>query len=123
MEEKSFRIYQVGDVEIFAIPHQKEYAVYRDWRVPPKRTKLRIAVAHALVAGAGFTIDDVEEEASVMDHDLFARFGVDYAALGHIHAGRKDPARCASSRPMAAGSRFLHRRLADRGALPSFTGP
>jgi hypothetical protein len=37
--------------------------------------------------------------------------------------GRKNPARCASSRPMAAGSRFLHRRLADRGALPSFTGP
>jgi hypothetical protein len=31
--------------------------------------------------------------------------------------------RCASSTPMAAGPRFLRRRLADRGALPSFTGP
>ena len=88
LEEKPFRVHRLADVEILAIPHQRGYAEYREWKVPPKTTKIRIAFAHALVAGAGFTLDDVEEEASVMDPDLFARCGVDYAALGHIHAER-----------------------------------
>ena len=86
LEEKPFGIQHVADVEILAIPHQKGYADYREWPIPQKKTKLRIAVAHALVAGGGFAFDDVEEEAAVMDPDLFVRCGVDYAALGHIHS-------------------------------------
>ncbi len=89
LEQKPFGIHRVADVEVLAIPHQRGYAEYREWKVPPKETKIRIALAHALVAGAGFAFDDVEEEASVIDPDLFLRFGADYAALGHIHAERR----------------------------------
>ena len=122
LEEKPFGILHIAGVEIFAIPHQKVYAEYREWKIPQKKTNLRIAVAHALVAGAGFAFDDVEEEAAVMDPDLFVRCGVDYAALGHIHSEKtfstgsltlSYPGSCRVWRRGETGPRVMHLLEAD----------
>ncbi|MGK5090291.1 metallophosphoesterase [Bdellovibrionota bacterium FG-2] len=76
-------------VEILAIPHQDEYSGYRDWiaqgKVPPKKAKFRIAMAHGMLSGLGFPPPDEETAAGAMDRDVFLRHEVDYAALGHVH--------------------------------------
>jgi DNA repair exonuclease SbcCD nuclease subunit len=76
-------------VEFLAVPHQESYAGYGSWQVPPKETRWRVALAHGLVAGMAYRGPDDEGGASALDPDLFQRFRVDYAALGHIHGGRK----------------------------------
>jgi DNA repair exonuclease SbcCD nuclease subunit len=76
-------------VEFLAVPHQESYAGYGSWQVPPKEARWRVALAHGLVAGMAYRGPDDEGGASALDPDLFQRFGVDYAALGHIHGGRK----------------------------------
>jgi DNA repair exonuclease SbcCD nuclease subunit len=47
-----------------------------------------VALAHGLVAGLAYRGPDEEGGAAALDPDLFRRFSVDYAALGHIHRGR-----------------------------------
>ena len=80
-----YRLIEREYLEILAIPHQKQYGNYTEWKIPPKQ-KLRIAMVHALNNDLSFTgVDDEEEKTSVMDSDLFIRFNVDYAAFGHIH--------------------------------------
>jgi DNA repair exonuclease SbcCD nuclease subunit len=77
-------------LEFLAIPHQPAYRDYRSWPIPGKGGRLRVAVAHGVVNGLSYA--GVEEEAggSALDPDLFHRFQVDYAALGHIHARREE---------------------------------
>jgi predicted phosphodiesterase len=75
-------------VEFLAVPHQETYAGYGSWQVPPKEARWRVALAHGLVAGLAYRGPDDEGGASALDPDLFQRFRVDYAALGHIHGGR-----------------------------------
>ena len=75
-------------VEFLAVPHQESYAGYGSWQVPPKEARWRVALAHGLVAGLAYRGPDDEGGASALDPDLFHRFRVDYAALGHIHGGR-----------------------------------
>ena len=77
-------------VEFLAVPHQESYAGYGSWAVPPKEARWRVALAHGLVAGLAYRGPDGEGGASALDPDLFQRFGVDYAALGHIHGGRDE---------------------------------
>ncbi len=86
-EDAPFRLIERKGLEILAIPHQKDYRGYIDWPVPTKNTGFRIALAHASNEDLSFAglFDDEEEKAGVMDSDLFQRFKVDYAALGHIH--------------------------------------
>jgi hypothetical protein len=85
-----FRLGRGGvPVEFLAIPHQESYAGYGSWQVPPKEARWRVALAHGLVAGMAYRGPDDEGGASALDPDLFQRFRVDYAALGHIHGGRK----------------------------------
>lgn len=75
-------------VEFLAVPHQESYAGYGSWQVPPKEARWRVALAHGLVAGMAYRGPDDEGGAAALDPDLFQRFRVDYAALGHIHGGR-----------------------------------
>jgi DNA repair protein SbcD/Mre11 len=73
------------DAELLALPHRESYADYRDWIVPEKKAAFRIVALHAAVAGLNFLGPSEESDAGVVDPDLFARLGADYAALGHIH--------------------------------------
>lgn len=75
-------------VEFLAIPHQDDYAGYGQWKVPAKAAPWRIALAHGIVAGMAYRGPDAEGGGTALDPDLFARFQVDYAALGHIHGRR-----------------------------------
>lgn len=90
-DSSPFRLIEREGIEILAIPHQKDYKGYTDWTVPVKKSKLRIALAHASNVDLSFAgLFDEDDKAGVMDSELFQRFDVDYAALGHIHkAGDK----------------------------------
>ncbi|OIO03600.1 MAG: hypothetical protein AUJ51_03820 [Elusimicrobia bacterium CG1_02_56_21] len=88
---RPFSIVEAGGIEFICIPHSETYDGYRDWKVPQKKAGVpRIVVAHALNSTI-YTGPDEETDtkAGVMDDDLFARLEADYAALGHIHAGRQ----------------------------------
>lgn len=76
------------EVELLLVPHRENYDDYQSWAVPPKASRLRIAVAHGSVAGLSFLGLGDEEGGGIIDPDLFAFHGVNYAAMGHIHAGR-----------------------------------
>lgn len=78
-------------VEFLAIPHQDDYSDYPDWPVPAKQARWRVALAHGVVAGMSYCgpADD-EQGGSTLDSDLFSRYQVDYAALGHIHSRPPD---------------------------------
>ncbi|MFH0945162.1 MAG: metallophosphoesterase [Planctomycetota bacterium] len=72
-------------LEILAVPHQSDYSGYRDWRIPAKRAPFRVAMAHGTVTGMTYAGPDTEKGGGALDPDLFERFEVDYAALGHVH--------------------------------------
>lgn len=85
-----YRLIERPGLEILAIPHQQDYSGYIDWKVPEKRAKFRVALAHAANENLAFIgLLDEENKAGVIDSDVFQRFGVDYAALGHIHRADK----------------------------------
>ena len=79
-------------VEFFALPHRNRYSDYAEWSVPEKQERYRVALAHGIVAGMAYTGEDEEsdERAAVLDADIFHRYNVDYAALGHIHSARRE---------------------------------
>lgn len=80
-------------IEFIAIPHQDNYHDYIKWEVPDKREKVRIAIAHGVVAEMNIYTgpdSDQEGDAGIIGKDLFRRFYVDYAAMGHIHNERID---------------------------------
>lgn len=85
-DSKPFILIERDEMEFLAIPHQNDYKGYTEWNVPEKKAKWRIALAHASNTDLSYIgFNDEEEKASVIDSDLFVRFHVDYAALGHIH--------------------------------------
>lgn len=89
LAEEPFGLKQYKDIEILSIPHQENYNRYTEWSVPPKSLQYRIAIAHSTIADMSFAGIDEEENTSIMDSDIFSRFNVDYAAMGHIHSSRK----------------------------------
>ncbi|OGR67828.1 MAG: hypothetical protein A2081_04260 [Elusimicrobia bacterium GWC2_61_19] len=88
---RPFSLIEAGELEFLCVPHAESYDGYRDWPVPPKKPgATRIAVVHALNS----TIytgpeEETDARAGVIDDDLFSRYQVDYAAMGHVHAGRQ----------------------------------
>ncbi|MDD2804434.1 MAG: DNA repair exonuclease [Elusimicrobiales bacterium] len=86
-----FVFFEAAGVEFICVPHAENYDGYRDWKVPPKREGVtRVAVLHALNSTI-YTGPDEEADSKtgVIEDDFFRRFSVDYAALGHVHAGRQ----------------------------------
>jgi DNA repair exonuclease SbcCD nuclease subunit len=75
-------------IEFLGIPHQDQYSGYANWSVPAKETKVRIVLAHGVVAGMSYRGPDEEGGGAALDPDMFTRFKADYAALGHIHGRR-----------------------------------
>ncbi|HUV06610.1 MAG TPA: DNA repair exonuclease [Spirochaetia bacterium] len=90
LEEEPFSLVSGEGVEFLALPHQKDYRDYQKWQVPPRGNVPRIALAHGVVPGLSFSGPDDETGGAVLDPDIFSRFQVDYAALGHIHSGRQE---------------------------------
>lgn len=86
-----FSLVEAAGAEFLCVPHAASYDGYRDWQVPPKKEGVpRVAVVHALNSTIYAGPDqETEARAGVVDDDLFARFAADYAALGHVHAGRQ----------------------------------
>jgi len=85
LSSKPFSVQPLNaEVEILAIPFQKDYSGYRDWAVPPKEKQLRILLAHGTVPGIAY-MGPGEESDSVLDEDMFTFFKADIAALGHLH--------------------------------------
>jgi len=86
-----FVFFEADGVEFICVPHAENYDGYRDWKVPAKREGVtRVAVLHALNSTI-YTGPDEESDsrAGVIEDDFFRRFSIDYAALGHVHAGRQ----------------------------------
>ena len=76
-------------LEFLCIPHQETYAGYLNWEVPVKSNDLRVALVHGLVSDMDIYAGPESEEEGIIgavDPDIFHRFEVDYAALGHIHS-------------------------------------
>ncbi len=90
VEGVGFKYFDCEGFDLITIPHRQEYRDYAEWSIPKKSSKKRIAMAHGIVTGMVFSGFDESEEssASAMDEDIFLRHGVDYAAMGHIHASR-----------------------------------
>lgn len=89
--EAPFSLLELKGVEFLCVPHAAAYDGYRDWAVPARKAgNVRVALVHALNSTV-FTGPDPEDQsrAGVIDDNFFARFAVDYAALGHVHAGRQ----------------------------------
>lgn len=87
---RPFTLLTLKGVELLCVPHAASYDDYRDWVVQPKREAVpRIAVVHALNSTIYAGPDpEAEAKAGVLPDDFFVRFGIDYGAMGHIHAGR-----------------------------------
>ncbi|HAT72548.1 MAG TPA: hypothetical protein DCS63_07010 [Elusimicrobia bacterium] len=88
---RPFSLIEAGGLEFLCVPHADSYDGYLDWQVPLKKPgAARIAVVHALNSAiyAG-PEEETDSRAGVIDDDFFSRFEVDYAALGHVHAGRQ----------------------------------
>jgi DNA repair exonuclease SbcCD nuclease subunit len=86
-----FAFFEAAGVEFICVPHAENYDGYRDWKVPPKKEgATRVAVLHALNSTI-YTGPDEETDSKtgVIEDDFFKRFSIDYAAMGHVHAGRQ----------------------------------
>jgi len=74
------------EAELLAVPFQPDYSAYPEWAVPARERRWRIGLLHGVVNGLTYTGQSEESEHAVIEGDLFSRFGLHYAALGHIHA-------------------------------------
>lgn len=87
-----YGLYRGEGVEFVCVPHAESYGGYRDWVLPPKDPACaRVLVMHGLNSRI-YTgpEEEAEGKAGVIDDGLFARFGIDYAALGHVHGARQE---------------------------------
>lgn len=87
-----FDFYVSGGVEFLCAPHAETYGGYRDWSVPPRDpARPRVLLMHGLNSRI-YTgpEEETDAKAGVIDDGLFARFGIDYAALGHVHGRREE---------------------------------
>lgn len=129
-----FMFLEAPGVEFICVPHAENYDGYRDWQLPPKREGVtRVAVLHALNSTI-YTGPDEEGDSrtGVIEDDFFARFKIDYAAMGHVHAGRQQflggaiacypgSPRVWRAHPREAGLKTV--RLVETGGSPVNTRP
>ncbi len=85
---RPFELMELPGLEILVVPWGADLSDYLSWTVPEKKTPLRLALAHGTVAGFGLSGPDDDADGSAIDPGLFGQLRIDYAALGHIHAGR-----------------------------------
>lgn len=86
-----FEAVTVGDTEFLLFPFREGYLDPAAFQLPPNTALSRVAVMHGTVAGMAYTGEGPEEtENSLIDPSIFTRMGVQYAALGHLHAARED---------------------------------
>lgn len=90
LDRLPFSLLVRGEAEFLAIPHQDGYRDYREWPVPPRGERPRVAAAHGVVNGLSYGGPEEESGGAALDPDLFRRWGVAYAALGHVHARREE---------------------------------
>jgi DNA repair exonuclease SbcCD nuclease subunit len=120
VDKVPFELIVEEDVEFLCIPHQADYGAYHEWKVPARQRGTRIALAHALVsdmdiyAGPG---SEEEGRAGAVDPDMFVRFEVDYAALGHIHARRSSEFAATSVRYPGSARVWRKGETGDRGVV------
>jgi Calcineurin-like phosphoesterase len=74
------------EAEFLAVPFQHGYGEYPDWHLPPRERRWRVGLLHGVVNGLTYAGQSEEAEHAFIEADLFSRCGLDYAALGHIHA-------------------------------------
>ena len=86
VEEKPYSFFELNNIEFFVIPYSGSYSDSFEWELPEKKSRFRIAIAHASVSDLPYACIDKEDETSVLDMDFFSYHKVDYAALGHIHS-------------------------------------
>lgn len=89
-KERPLMLFKYEGIEFLAIPHNSEYSSYINWELPEKEN-YRLCIAHAQVSGFNFEgiNEDVEEETTLLDPDVFDKVKADYVAMGHIHSSTK----------------------------------
>jgi DNA repair exonuclease SbcCD nuclease subunit len=86
-----FEAVTVGDTEFLLFPFREGYFDPASVPLSPHTTSPRVAVMHGTVAGMAYLGEGPEEaENSLIDPSIFARMGVCYAALGHLHGAREE---------------------------------
>jgi DNA repair exonuclease SbcCD nuclease subunit len=80
-------LHHFDSCEVVTVPFQTDYAGFDEWELPPKKSGLRVVVAHGSVLGSVPGPESAEERDGVLDGEIFSRLRADYIALGHIHQG------------------------------------
>ncbi|EMY68989.1 metallophosphoesterase family protein [Leptospira vanthielii] len=90
LDETPYFLFEDSGIEFVSIPHQENYSGVLLSPPPPKKTKLRIGLAHGTVPGMSFTglSEEEEEGGSYLDPHLIQNLGLDYLAIGHLHRAR-----------------------------------
>jgi hypothetical protein len=83
-----YELVKIGGIEVVVVPSGADTSDFLSWDVPAKSARIRILLAHGTVTGMQLSGPADEADDYPIDQALFARLSIDYAALGHIHAGR-----------------------------------
>ncbi|TGL56907.1 metallophosphoesterase family protein [Leptospira jelokensis] len=85
-----FTFFEDSGIEFVAIPHQDNYSEILLTPPPPKKSQIRIGLAHGTVSGMSFTglQEEEEEGGSYLDPNLLQILDLDYLAIGHLHRHR-----------------------------------
>lgn len=90
LDQTPFTLWEEDGIEFVAIPHQENYSEILLNPPPPKKTPIRMGLAHGTVSGMSFTglQEEEEEGGSYLDFNLIQSLGLDYLAIGHLHRHR-----------------------------------
>jgi hypothetical protein len=83
-----WELVDIRGVEILVVPWGADLSDFLSWQVPARGSRVRLLLAHGTVTGMQLSGPADEADDYPIDQALFSRLSIDYAALGHIHAGR-----------------------------------